>query len=118
MAISDDAQRLLSYANAYIQNTVELSSRAGDNVLDGIRKLNAIKQANGHSIDTAVSCLGREHAGGLAIAASALVVSDIVSDVEGMLEAVLNKLTEVDQAIGIHGNLMADVANNILRGGS
>jgi hypothetical protein len=117
MSISDEAEKLRNYANAYIENSINATTGCGNNINDGIGKLQAVKQAGVHSVVVATTYLGVGHPAITNVANSAGFLITTAEELEEMLEGVINKMTELDQYIGNHGTLLTDIANRLLQGG-
>lgn len=116
MSVQRNAEQLVSYATSYTEAGIGGSNAAASSITSCIQLLQKIKEVTIDSIGKSAELLGDGHPGMVSIGGSGGAVNDKVNEVERLLEASLNTMIEMDQAITNHAGKMSNIGLQIMKG--
>lgn len=114
MSVQESAEQLVSYATTYVEASIGASNAASQSVTSTIQLLQKITEVANDSISRASALLGSGHPGVSNISGSAEMVKSKVSAAEQSLEAALNAMIEMDQAINAHSGTISQTGLAIM----
>jgi hypothetical protein len=116
MSVADDAQRLISMSNEYVETVVGISNRASSGIGSSIGHLESIRLNTTGSLAQASLLMGDGHPAVRGIVNSSMSVNRKSDEVAELLQQAQDKMIEMDQLASIHAETMALIGRQLLEG--
>lgn len=118
MGVQDDAEKMISLSNSYVEKAVNAGNRSSNSVGSSIGSLEVIRLETTGSLAQSVFLMGDGHPAVRGIVSSSMAVNRKTDEISGLLEEVRNKMVELDGLISIHSETIALIGRQLMQGGN
>jgi hypothetical protein len=116
MSVADDAQRMISLSEEYIEKVVGSNNRASNGVGSSIGSLEATRLETTGSLAQAVFLMGDGHPAVRGLVASSMRVNRKADEITKMLQDARNKMVDLDQLASVHAETIALIGRQLQQG--